>query len=51
MRKSVSKYLKMLMNLIGQVGKLRRDGNKTHEFFYLDKMREDDVVEKQGSNT
>ena len=35
--------MKMLMNLLIQVGNLKRDGNKTHTCFYLEKRREDDV--------
>ena len=35
--------MKMLTNLLSQVGKLKRDGKTTHTCFYLEKMREDDV--------
>ena len=46
MDKAVSKSMKMLTNLISQVGKIKRDGKKNHTFFYLDKRREDDVGKK-----
>ena len=32
--KAVSKYMKMLMNLLSQVGKIKRDGKTTHTCFY-----------------
>ena len=51
MHKAVSKSMKMLMNLVSQVGNIKRDGKKTHTCFYLDKRREDDVGKKQGSYT
>ena len=51
MHKAVSKSMKMLTNLLIQVGKIKRDGNKTHTCFYLEKMREDDVGKKQGNYT
>ena len=40
----------MLMNWISQVGKLKRDGKKTHTFFYLEKIMEDDVGKKGDYN-
>ena len=39
------------MNLLSQVGKLKRDGNTTHTCFYLEKRREDDMGKKQGNYT
>ena len=33
--KAVSKYMKMLTNLVSQVGKIKRDGKTIHTFFYL----------------
>ena len=49
--KAVSKSMKMLTNLLKQVGKLKSDGNKIHSFFCLEKRKEDDVGKKQGSYT
>ena len=49
MHKAVSKSMNMLTILLSQVGKIKRDENRTHTFFYLDKRREDDVGKKQGS--
>ena len=43
MHKAVSKSMKMLMNLMKKVGKLKSDGKKMHSCFYLEKKREDDV--------
>ena len=40
--------MNMLMNFLSQVGKLKRDGNATHAYFYLEKMKEDDVGKKLG---
>ena len=37
MHKEVSKSMKMPTNLISKVGRLKRDGKKTHTCFYLDK--------------
>ena len=47
--KAVSKYMKMLMNLLSQVRKLKRDGKTTHTCFYLEKRREYDVVKKMAT--
>ena len=41
--------MKMLTNLLSQVGKIKRDGKKTHTFFYLEKRMEDDVGKKQST--
>ena len=41
--------MKMLTNLITQVGKIKRDGKKTHTCFYLEKMREEDVGKKKST--
>ena len=43
--------MKMIMNLLIQVGRINRDGKKTHACFYLDKRREEDVGKKQGKVT
>ena len=40
--------MKMLTNLISQVGKLKRDGKTTHTCFYLEKRREDDVAKNKA---
>ena len=42
--------MKMLMNLLSQVGNIKRDGKKTHTCFYFEKRREDDVG-KNNSTT
>ena len=49
--KAVSKTMKILMNLLSQVGNLKRDRNPTHTWFYLDKIREDDMGKKQVNYT
>ena len=48
MHKEVSKSMKMLMNLISKVGKIKRDGKKNHTCFYLEKRREDDVEKSKA---
>ena len=48
MHKVVPKSTKMLRNWISQVGKIMRDGKTTHTFFYLEKIREDDVVKNKA---
>ena len=40
--------MKMVMNWIKQVGKIIGNGNTTHSFFYLEKIKEDDVGKKLG---
>ena len=49
--KAVSKSMKMLMNLVNKLGKIKRDVKTTHSSFYLERKREDDVGKKQGSYT
>ena len=39
----------MLMNLLSQVGKKKRDGKTTQAFFYLEKRREDDVGKNKAT--
>ena len=51
MHKAISKSMKMLMNLISQMGKIKRNGKTTHAFFYLEKMKEDDVGKTQVNYT
>ena len=51
MHKEVSKSMNMLTNLLSQVGKIKRYGNKTHTCFYLEKRKEDDVGKKQVDYT
>ena len=41
--------MNMLMNFLSQVGKIKRDGKKTHACFYLDKMKEDDVGKNKST--
>ena len=41
--------MKMLTNLLSQVGKLKRDGKTTHACFYFDKRKEDDVGKKNST--
>ena len=47
-QKRLSKYMKMLTNWIKKVGKLIGDGKTTHSCFFLAKMKQDDVGQKQG---
>ena len=44
--KVVFKSTKILTNWIIKVGKIMRDGNRNHIFFYQEKRREDDVGKK-----
>ena len=39
----------MFMNLLSQLGKLKRDGKTTHSFLYLEKRREDDVGKNKAT--
>ena len=41
--------MKMLTNLISQVGKIKRDGKTTHKCFYLEKRMEDDVGKNKST--
>ena len=49
--KAISNSMKMLTNLLSQVGNIKRDGKKTHTCLYLEKRREDDVGKKNKAVT